>query len=111
MKVVQNATNKKRKRSQMKIQFRTTYYYNKIVACDVMFCEEKMSLTICNKMLWKKDVNDNEQNNATTKHLKIICRWQNAKQASEASKKLKVRNSKWARNKKIESKQAQNTRG
>ncbi len=51
MKVVQNATNKKRKRSQMKIQFRTTYYYNKIVACDVMFCEEKMSLTICNKML------------------------------------------------------------
>jgi hypothetical protein len=108
MKVAQNATNKKKNRSLMKIQTRTTYYYNKIVACD---CEEKMLLTICNTMLWKKDVNDNKQNNATTKHPKIICWWQNAKQASEASKKLKVRNSKWARNKKIESKQAQNTRG
>jgi hypothetical protein len=51
MKVAQNATNKKKKRSLMKIQTRTTYYYNKIVACDAMFCEEKMLLTICNTML------------------------------------------------------------
>ncbi len=48
MKVAQNATNKKKNRSLMKIQTRTTYYYNKIVACD---CEEKMLLTICNTML------------------------------------------------------------
>jgi hypothetical protein len=88
MKVARNATNKKKKRSWWKFKLAQHIIITKIVACDAMFCEEKMLLTMCNTMLWKEDVNDNEQNNATTKHPKKVCRWQNAMRASETSKKF-----------------------